>query len=222
MTTGRSSPASRRIAGIALAIAVSIVATPDAHRRDEYLQAARLAIDPDRVEIELDLTPGIAVADRVLAEIDPAGDGVIDAADASSYSKRVLASLALDVDGHPVQLTKTRAQFPTVDAMRQGEGTIRIHAVAGLPRLAVGDHRLTWRNTFRTDISAYLANALVPTSLRVTAIDQQRDVDQRELVISYRLTGAVLTFTEQWIAAAVLLVTVGLAGLFWTRRLTFQ
>jgi hypothetical protein len=221
MTTGRSSPASRRIAGIALAIAVSIVATPDAHRRDEYLQAARLAIDPDRVEIELDLTPGIAVADRVLAEIDPAGDGVIDAADASSYSKRVLASLALDVDGHPVQLTKTRAQFPTVDAMRQGEGTIRIHAVAGLPRLAVGDHRLTWRNTFRTDISAYLANALVPTSLRVTAIDQQRDVDQRELVISYRLTGAVLTFTEQWIAA-VLLVTVGLAGLFWTRRLTFQ
>ena len=36
-----------------------------AHRRDEYLQAACLAIDPDRVELALDLTAGIAVAEVV-------------------------------------------------------------------------------------------------------------------------------------------------------------
>jgi hypothetical protein len=38
--------------------------TASAHRRDEYLQAARIAVGPDRVRIELDLTPGMAVADR--------------------------------------------------------------------------------------------------------------------------------------------------------------
>jgi hypothetical protein len=213
MTTGRSSPANRHVAAIALTLAVNIVATAGAHRRDEYLQAARLAVDPDRVEIQLDLTPGIAIIDRVLGEIDPNGDGAIDGNEASSYSQGVLARVTLDIDGQPVELTKTGAQFPTVNAMRQGEGTIRIQAVGRLPRLATGDHRLTFRNTFRNDVGAYLANALVPTSLRVTAIDQQRDVDQRELIISYRLTDPLLTGTERWIAAAVLAVLLGAAGL---------
>ena len=44
------------------------VAVVSAHRRDEYLQAARLALDPGRVQIELDLTPGIAVADAILVD----------------------------------------------------------------------------------------------------------------------------------------------------------
>ena len=195
---------------------MGVVATPDAHRRDEYLQAARLAVDPDRVEIQLDLTPGIAIVDRVLPEIDPNGDGVVSADEASSYSSRVLAGLTLDVDGHPLELTKTRAQFPAVTAMRQGEGTISIVAVARLPRLTTGDHRLTYRNAFRNDIGAYLANALVPTSIRVTAIDQQRDVEQRELIISYRLTDPLLTASQIWLGAA-LIVAAGLAAISWRR-----
>ena len=32
-------------------------ATVSAHRIDEYLQAARLAIAPDRIMLEMDLTP---------------------------------------------------------------------------------------------------------------------------------------------------------------------
>jgi len=33
-----------------------------AHRVDEYLQATRLSIDLDRVEVEINLTPGIDLA----------------------------------------------------------------------------------------------------------------------------------------------------------------
>ena len=35
--------------------------TAGAHRIDEYLQAARLAITPDRITLEMDLTPGYLV-----------------------------------------------------------------------------------------------------------------------------------------------------------------
>src|SRR5262245_28767227 len=101
-----------------------------AHRRDEYLQAARLTIDPDRVEIALDLTPGIAVADVVRAEIDRDADGAISRAEGNEYVRRVVSGIALDVDGRPLRLGVVDNAFPDFDAMRQGEGTIRINASA--------------------------------------------------------------------------------------------
>ncbi|HVD92322.1 MAG TPA: hypothetical protein VNC21_08575, partial [Vicinamibacterales bacterium] len=66
---------------------MAIVASADvwAHRRDEYLQAARLAIDPARVEIELDLTPGIALADTIIADIDRNRDGLFSPDEQQAY-----------------------------------------------------------------------------------------------------------------------------------------
>ena len=87
MRGGRSSSLA-----FALTIAVIVSTTLSAHRRDEYLQAARLAIDPDRVQIELDLTPGIAVADAVLADIDCDANGSISAVEARAYSERVASA----------------------------------------------------------------------------------------------------------------------------------
>ena len=51
--------------GLALTIAAGAATHLSAHRLDEYLQAARLGIDPDRVELQLDLTPGAAVPARI-------------------------------------------------------------------------------------------------------------------------------------------------------------
>ena len=58
-----------------------------AHRRDEYLQAARLAIDPGRVQLELDLTPGIALADAIIADIDRNRDGSLSAGRATGLRR---------------------------------------------------------------------------------------------------------------------------------------
>src|SRR5438309_1415201 len=88
-----------------------------AHRRDEYLQASRLAIDPDQVQIELDLTPGIAVAEGVLTEIDRDASGSISAAEARAYSARVLSTIALDVDGIPLRVELVDSAFPTIDSV---------------------------------------------------------------------------------------------------------
>ena len=58
MTTERSSRAGNGAASaIALMTAVIVGTALSAHRRDEYLQAARIAIEPGRVELELALTP---------------------------------------------------------------------------------------------------------------------------------------------------------------------
>ncbi len=206
-TTVRNSSRSSRIGALALLIVLASGGLTSAHRRDEYLQAARLAIDPDRVEIALDLTPGIAVVPAVLAEIDLDANGSISAAEGRAYSDRVLSAIALDVDGRPLGVELVDSAFPTLDAVVNGAGTARIRAVAQMPLLADGLHHLRYRNAYRSDIGVYLANALVPASDRVTIAAQRRDADQRELVVDYVLRGPSSMSARRGLS-------VGIAGAF--------
>ena len=124
---------------VVLALTMAIVggAEVSAHRRDEYLQAARLAIDPGRVQIELDLTPGIALAEAIIADIDRNRDGSLSADEQRAYGRLVLSALELEVDGTPLRAQLGASSFPDAEAMRRGEGTIRLHSAATLPRLSM-------------------------------------------------------------------------------------
>ena len=55
------------------------------HRLDEYVQACRISLLDGRVEIEVDLTPGVNVAHFVLAGIDTDGDDQISSAEAEAW-----------------------------------------------------------------------------------------------------------------------------------------
>jgi hypothetical protein len=189
-----------------------------AHRLDEYLQAARLAIDPDRVELALDLTAGIAVAEMVLSEIDLDENGSISVAEARAYSDRVLSAIALDVDGIPLRVELVESTFPGFDSVRQGEGTTRIRAVASMPRLADGLHHLRYRNAYRSDIGVYLANALVPASDRVIVAAQHRDINQRDLVIDYMLSGQPPPTARRGLSVGVAGALVLIANVWWRTR----
>jgi hypothetical protein len=186
MTTERGLRSSATVAFAALMIAAG-AARVSAHRLDEYLQAALVAIDPGRVQVELDLTPGVAVAGRVLSEIDRDRDGSVSADEAQAYTTRVLGGIALDVDGIPLAARAVDYAFPSTDSIRKGEGTIRIHLAAVLPHLTPGAHRLTYRNGARIGPAVYLANALVPATDRVAIENQRRDADQRALEVDYLL-----------------------------------
>jgi hypothetical protein len=187
MTTGRSSRRSRAAALVALAIVAVTTAAASAHRRDEYLQASRVAIDPERVEIEIDLTPGIAIADVVIADIDRDGDSAIAPAESEAYVQRLVSAVTLDVDGAPLRLEAVEHAVPAADGMRRGEAAIRVRARAVMPTLAAGVHRLRYRNAHRPDISVYLANALAPASDRIAIGAQRRDAEQRDVTIEYVL-----------------------------------
>ena len=179
-----------------------------AHRTDEYLQAARVAIDPGRVQIELDLTPGIALADAILADIDRNRDGSLSAEEQRAYARLVLDAVDLEVDGTRLPVQLSDAGFPDVDAVRRGEGTIRLHAGALLPRVPAGVHHLLFRNTHHRDRSVYLATALVPSSARVAVTAQQRDRDQTELTIEYVLRAAPATSRVAWLMSSLAAATV--------------
>jgi hypothetical protein len=208
----------RRIAAMAVMVVAVAAANASAHRRDEYLQAARLGIEPNRVQIELDLTPGIAVAEAVVAEIDRDRTGAISADEAQAYAAVVCKAVGVEIDGTPIAVDLIDSQFPSVDAILKGEGAIRLQLAAAVPALAAGPHRLRYQNAHHPDIGVYLANALVPTSDRVSVTDQERDVDQRELTIAFVLhpdsgSGSA-TRMLHWLAIGITGITATLVAFF--------
>jgi hypothetical protein len=182
-----------------------------AHRRDELLQAARLAVEPDRVELQLDLTPGIEVADAIIGDIDRDRDGRLTIPETRDYVARVFGLLELRIDGHALHVEQEDSTFPDLDAVRRGEGTIRLRSVIRVPRAAAGDHQLVFRNRHRPEVSVYLANALLPDGDRVAITAQRRDPDQRDLTIDYTVRGGRGLGAPAWLGG--ILSTMLLVGL---------
>jgi len=191
---------------------ITLVVSTDvsAHRREDYLQAARIGVEPESVLITLDLMPGIEVAESFMAAIDHDGDGELSADEQRAYVAQVVSALEVAIDERPLQPRLVSWSFPEPSAFRRGEGTIRLKIHATLPRVSAGSHRLFFKNAHMADHSAYLANALVPESARVTVTAQRRDRDQSELTIEYTVradrTGAGLAWVLGSLAAAFLIV----------------
>ena len=185
MSASRSSVG--RASAFLFLMMAAAVDTLSAHRRDEYLQAARIDVEPELVNITLDLTPGIDVADAVMADIDQDGDAALSESEKDGYAARVAGGLTLDVDGQPLRVNTVEVSFPGITAFRRGEGTIQLQVRARLPRLSSGRHYLRFRNDERRATSVYLANALVPESDMVSVTGQRRTPSQSELTIDFTL-----------------------------------
>src|SRR4051812_18170698 len=104
--------------------------TASAHVLDEYLQAAQLTLMPDGVRVELRLTPGVDVANRVFALIDANRDGHISLLEEQEYARRVLDDLTLALDEQRLSLALTATQFPARSEMKEGVGVIRLDFAA--------------------------------------------------------------------------------------------
>ena len=197
-----------------MAVAVMTSAAVSAHRLDEYLQAVRIGLEPGAIEIDVDLTPGVAVADSVITLIDTNVDGSLSADEQRAYARQVMSDLKFTLDGEPLVLQLSSMEFPDASAFRRGEGMIQLRARAEHRVLSAGSHQLHIRNTHQSKYGAYLANALIPASPRVSVTAQHRDGDQRELTIDY----AVRDKPAGYLFALLVVSVVALATLVKTVR----
>jgi hypothetical protein len=199
----------------ALSLVVLVLALPApaaAHRLDEYLQATRVGIERDRINVDIDLTPGVSIAGRVTGWIDRNADGEISSTESAAYGRQVLGSLAMSVDGEIVPLNALDAQAPTIAEMAMGLGTIRVRASGIIPSRGSGPHQLTIINTHHPDVSVYLANALVPSDRGIEILKQRRTADQHSLTIEYDVGISASRMRLSWLVAAVTLLGTTLWG----------
>ncbi|HWW00278.1 MAG TPA: hypothetical protein VNZ64_11325 [Candidatus Acidoferrum sp.] len=149
-----------------------------AHRLDEYLQATLVTIEPGEVRLQINLTPGVAVAEQVLSLIDRNRDGVISTNEATAYAKLLIRDLILRLDQRKVELKLTSSNFPAPTELRTGCGVIQIEFSATIAPLPAGAHRLILKNRHLRALSVYLFNAAQPRSSSVHVTRQKRNDNQ--------------------------------------------
>jgi hypothetical protein len=149
-----------------------------AHRLDEYLQAALVVIEPGAIRLQLNLTPGVTVADQVIAQMDRNHDGVISTNEASAYAESVKHQLLLTLDQHKVALNLTASSFPPTTELQTGWGIIQLEFSGTIRPLSAGPHKLTLKNRHLSELSVFLINAAQPKSGLVQIVKQTRNDDQ--------------------------------------------
>ena len=173
-----------------LALLLVLLAFPSgvfAHRDDQYLQATLVAIEPSGVRLQINLTPGVAVAEQVLAEIDRDRDGAISKNEAAAYAELLERDLTLRMDGRKLELKLTASEFVAPAELRTGSGIIQMEFAAIFGPLATGPHRLTFENRHLTKMSVYLINAAKPKFAAVRITSQKRNHNQSAGEIEFTL-----------------------------------
>jgi hypothetical protein len=175
---------------LALALVLAWAPRAEVHQLDEYLQASRLGLARGRVTIELDLTPGMSIAPQIFAMVDGDGNGQVAPEEIERYAREVIGDLQLRVDDRRLPLTLTRAESPTWDEIREGTGQIRLEALADVPSLTRGRHRIAYENAHQSANGVYLVNALAPTSREIAIHAQHRDALQHSIDLDVDVTSA--------------------------------
>ena len=99
------------------------------------------------------------------------------------------------MDGVPAPLSLIESKFPTIEAMQEGLGTIRMKL-----RAARSGHALRFENRHLPQVSAYLVNCLAAPSDGLVVRRQQRDEAQRSIEFEYSFgAGAVPGPRAPWI-----------------------
>jgi hypothetical protein len=176
---------------IRLWLLLGVVIVPSgamAHRLDEYLQATLVAIEPGEVRLQINLTPGVEVAERVLAQIDRDHDGTISTNEAIAYSELLRTQITLRLDGHTVPLKLVSSNFPAPTELRTGWGIIKLEFTGTIGPLEPGTHKLSMKNRHLPALSVYLFNAALPKSGSVQITRQKRNKTQSAGEIEFRLS----------------------------------
>src|SRR5262245_21596135 len=100
------------------------------HVLDQFVQASRLELHHDGVDVELDLTPGVEIAQALFFQINTNRDGQISDAECRAYADKVVRDLVVSVDAKPLTLHLRSSTCPAFDQMRAGTGTIRLQATS--------------------------------------------------------------------------------------------
>jgi len=158
------------------------------HVLDEYLQATYIAIQPHRIDVEINMTPGVEVFQKVLRLIDGNGDGKITEQEMRAYAESVLSSASLNLDGSAKPIEFARVTLPARADLEAGLGTICIQAKSPVAFLAAGRHHVEFRNAHAASISVYQVNALVPSSSAIRITKQDRDRLQREYRMDFEVS----------------------------------
>jgi hypothetical protein len=216
----RLRPAGFRFSCLALHFASLACATGiSAHQLDEYLQATLVEIEPGSIRLQMNLTPGVAVAERIVSLVDRDANGVISTNEATAYVELLKRDLSLRLDGRELDLHSTQSYFPEIEELRTGWAFVQVEYCAKTGALKPGEHKLAIRNQHLARFSAYLLNASQPKSAAVQVIKQVRTENQSGGDIEFKVHGAPSSAGPGAALPSIALLVIAV-GVLWAVRKT--
>jgi hypothetical protein len=210
--------ACRCLPPLAVLALLALPLAASAHRLDEYLQATLVSIEPDAVRLSIQLTPGVDVADVVVALVDQDHDGSISADEAAAYVGLLERDLIAGLNGVQVRLKVESSDFPAPAELRTGSGTIRVEFMAPIS-VPAGIHGVTLENHHLPGNSVYLLNAGRPNSRSVRITRQRRNDNQSAGTIEFSFRPESSSSGAVWIAVALAALIAAATGRWaWPRR----
>ena len=193
---------------------VSLPAGVAAHQLDECLQTTIVAIEPGEIRLKINLTPGIAVAEKLIGLIDGNHDGVISTNESTAYAELVKRELAVRLDGKVVALRLAALTFPEPAELRGGVGIIQLEYSVAPGALAAGTHRFTLENRHQPVASVYLFNAGQPQSTSILIKAQTRNENQStgKIAFDFRPPSKPNVTAGVLVSLTTLLVVFGLGA----------
>lgn len=158
-----------------------------AHPSDAYLQASYITIHSSRIEIELNLTPGVLVAPQVLPELDKNNDQQISEAEGAAYVNDVVRNLAVQVDERALALDVSKIELPTYLNLQAGYGIIRVVASAAFDKNTSGAHQLLYKNNNAPAGVAYQVNVLVGKDTSIALGQIIRNENQQRFSLEFTI-----------------------------------
>lgn len=182
-----------------------------AHRLDELLQATIVIIESNEVRLQITLTPGVAVADNVIAGVDRNRDGVVDATETSTFAEGLQRDIRAELDGRILELRRESCVIPRLEELRTGWGLIQAEFTAGAARLSAGSHELSLQNRHLPEISAYMLNAAPGKPGTLEIVRQTRNDNQSVGSIDFTYTPPIRPYSP-W-RVTLFVVAASLAGM---------
>lgn len=163
------------------------------HRLDECLQALRVRLESDHLGLDIDLSPGAAVAEQVLVVLDRDADGKVSPGEATQYAEHLLRDISVSLDGHGLLPRVVSAEASPLAMLKEGDGRLRIRTRADYGLLLPGSHVLELTNRHLPEISVYLVNATKPVETGLVIGRQTRNRVQSQYRLEFEKVAAVAT-----------------------------
>ena len=181
----------RRVSAWALApfAAVLLMVFParaaSAHPLDISWQTSYLTLAAGRVDVEIKVSVGALVAPAFLADLDRDRDRSFSGAEGNAYASRVLARVALRIDGAAVPLSLGQVELPDYPQTQAGYGVLRVKASGALP--AAGPHELFYRNDFVPAKPRYQVAVAAAKGAPISVGTQHRDEAQQQVATAFTI-----------------------------------
>jgi hypothetical protein len=197
-----------------LLVLLGLPADTIAHQLDEYLQTTIVAIEPGEIRLKINLTPGMAIAEKLIGLIDGNHDGVISTNESGAYAELVKRELAVRLDGRHVALKLAALTFPEPAELRGGVGIIQLEYSVAPGALDAGMHKFTLENRHQPVASVYLFNAGQPqsTSIQIKAQTRNENQSTGEIAFDFRPPSKPNVTAGVLVSLATLLVVFGVGA----------